>query len=350
MHKKAKWLISTLLTLIAPAALKSQSPQGQNPHGISIESLCSKPNQQQIEMLTRFAEERGVVFSRNNCASLVKNILKKGFFDPYKQKFLGLQSDVQAPPLMLAKTWKKGNNIRGWWMSEKFDGVRAFWTGRKLITRQGHQIHAPSWFTESLPGQALDGELWISRKQFAKTLSVVLDQNPGTGWSEVHYLVFDAPDLSGVFEQRMKQTRKLLKTMNLDYIRWVEQKRCNSEKELLNFLNRIEAKGAEGLMLRKPGSQYKAGRSANLLKVKSFQENVGTVIQHLPGKGRNQGRMGSLLIEMDNGIRFRLGGGFKDAERENPPAPGTRIVFKHYGYTKTNKPRMASYLRLDLEI
>ena len=200
-------------------------------------------------MLTRYAEERGVVFSRNNCTSLVKNILKKGFFDPYKQKFLGLTSDVQKPPLMLAKTWKKGNNIRGWWMSEKFDGVRAFWTGRKLITRQGHPIHAPSWFTESLPGQALDGELWISRKQFAKTLSVVLDQNPGTGWSEVHYLVFDAPDLSGVFEQRMKQTRKLLKTMNLDHIRWVEQKRCNSEKELLNFLNRIEAKGAEGLML-----------------------------------------------------------------------------------------------------
>ena len=62
MHKKAKWLISTLLTLITPAALKSQSPEGQNPHGISIESLCSKPNQQQIEMLTRYAEERGLVF------------------------------------------------------------------------------------------------------------------------------------------------------------------------------------------------------------------------------------------------------------------------------------------------
>ena len=60
--------------------------------------------------------------------------------------------------------------------------------------------------------------------------------------------------------------------------------------------------------------------------------------------------MGSLLIKMDNGIRFRLGGGFKDAERENPPAPVIRIVFKHYGYTKTNKPRMAAYLRLDLEI
>ena len=59
-------------------------------------------------------------------------------------------------------------------------------------------------------------------------------------------LFFYAPDLSGVFEQWMKQTRKLLKTMNLDHIRWVEQKRCNSERELLNFLNRIEARGAEG--------------------------------------------------------------------------------------------------------
>ena len=95
--------------------------------------------------------------------------------------------------------------------------------------------------------------------------------------------------------------------MNLDHIRWVEQKRCNSEKELLNFLNRIEAKGAEGLMLRKPGSQYKAGRSANLLKVKSFQENVGTVIQHLPGKGRNQGRMGSQLIKNGQWYSFSPG-------------------------------------------
>ena len=94
MHKKAKLLISTLLTLIASAALISQSPKGQNPHGISIESLCSKPNQQQIEMLTQYAEERGLVFFRNNCASLVENMLKKGFFDPYKHKFLGLMSDV----------------------------------------------------------------------------------------------------------------------------------------------------------------------------------------------------------------------------------------------------------------
>ena len=108
MHKKAKWLISTLLTLIAPAALKSLSPEGQNTHGISIESLCSKPNQQQIEMLTRFAEERGLVFSRNNCASLVENMLKKGVFDLYKQKFLGLQSWCPGTSSNACKNLEKG--------------------------------------------------------------------------------------------------------------------------------------------------------------------------------------------------------------------------------------------------
>ena len=108
MHKKAKWLISTLLTLIAPAALKSQSPEGQNPHGISIESLCSKSNQQQIEMLTRFAEERGMVFSRNNFTSLVKYTLKKGFLDPYKQKFLGLHSNGPGTSSDACKNLEKG--------------------------------------------------------------------------------------------------------------------------------------------------------------------------------------------------------------------------------------------------
>ena len=80
MHKKAKWLISTLLTLIAPAALKSQSPEGQNNHGISIESLCSKPNQQQIEMLTRYAEERGVgIFQKQLYFTGLKHFEKGGF-------------------------------------------------------------------------------------------------------------------------------------------------------------------------------------------------------------------------------------------------------------------------------
>src|SRR3954469_23879331 len=32
-----------------------------------------------------------------------------------------------APPLLLAETWDNALDPTGWWLSEKLDGVRAFW-------------------------------------------------------------------------------------------------------------------------------------------------------------------------------------------------------------------------------
>jgi len=58
-------------------------------------------------------------------------------------------------------------------------------------------------------------------------------------------------------------------------------------------LKEIESKGGEGLILRKPGSPYITGRSYDLLKVKSFDDDEATVIQHVKGKGRNADRMGT---------------------------------------------------------
>jgi DNA ligase-1 len=46
------------------------------------------------------------------------------------------------------------------WMSEKFDGIRAYWDGSNLFTRKGNKIRVPSFFLEGLPPIALDGELW----------------------------------------------------------------------------------------------------------------------------------------------------------------------------------------------
>jgi hypothetical protein len=47
------------------------------------------------------------------------------------------------------------------WLSEKLDGVRAFWDGVRLYSKQGHVLHAPKWFSNFLPKNvALDGELW----------------------------------------------------------------------------------------------------------------------------------------------------------------------------------------------
>ena len=51
-------------------------------------------------------------------------------------------------------------------MSEKLDGVRAYFDGQHFYSRQGNRFYAPDWFTQGLPPIPLDGELWIGRKAF----------------------------------------------------------------------------------------------------------------------------------------------------------------------------------------
>ena len=56
-----------------------------------------------------------------------------------------------SPALMLAESWQPDQDIAGYTMSEKFDGVRAYWDGEHLLTRSGRIIEAPEWFTVRLP-------------------------------------------------------------------------------------------------------------------------------------------------------------------------------------------------------
>jgi DNA ligase-1 len=49
-------------------------------------------------------------------------------------------------------------------MSEKLDGVRAFWNGHNFYSRNNNIFEAPKWFKEKMPWFPLDGELWMGRK------------------------------------------------------------------------------------------------------------------------------------------------------------------------------------------
>lgn len=69
---------------------------------------------------------------------------------------------------MLANNWEpKNQDPTGWYMSEKLDGVRCFWNGRNMYTRNGNIFYPPDWFKALLPKTlALDGELWTTRDDF----------------------------------------------------------------------------------------------------------------------------------------------------------------------------------------
>ena len=108
------------------------------------------------------------------------------------------------PGFLLAHPWDNDIDLTGWWMSEKLDGVRAWWDGRQFLSRQGNVYHAPAWFTAGLPNVPLDGELWLDRKAFQRTVSIVRRHDQSDHWRQIKFVVFDAPALDGPFEDRQK--------------------------------------------------------------------------------------------------------------------------------------------------
>jgi DNA ligase 1 len=258
---------------------------------------------------------------------------------PAKEK-----KDSEAPPLLLAERWDGAMNLTGWWMSEKLDGVRAYWTGKEFLSRLGNPLHAPDWFCTGLPTEPLDGEFWIDRKKFQRTVGIVRRQDKTELWKEVRYLIFDVPQSDDVFEQRIKIIQKIVQKNRPLYAAAHEHVLCTDLDHLRRELAHIESLGGEGLMLRQPASKYAAGRSTSLLKIKSFIDDEAKVIGHEPGKGRHKGRLGALLVEMSNGTRFSIGTGFSDAERQNPPPIGSVVTFRYQELTDGKVPRFPSFL------
>jgi len=252
----------------------------------------------------------------------------------------------ENPPVALAHTWDGSMDVSGWWMSEKLDGVRGYWTGTAMLSRSGKRYNVPTWFTVNFPPTPLDGELWLGRQQFAELVSIVRSQDAGDAWRDVRYVIFDAPGIAGTFEARMAATSAWFDHHPSSYAEVLKQEVCSGEAHLKKRLKAVEALGGEGLMLRRPESLYLAGRTHDLLKVKSFQDSEAVVVKHISGSGRNEGRLGALLVRLPNGIAFKIGSGFSDAERDNPPPIGSTITFKYYGFTHNGVPRFASFLRI----
>ena len=253
--------------------------------------------------------------------------------------------DQNIDPL-LAKVYKQ-ENVSKWWVSEKLDGVRAIWNGKKLHFRSGKLISAPNWFIENFPEQLMDGELWMGRGTFEKLSGIVRKIQPNHNeWKQVSYMLFELPEHPGTFTQRVRKMVKLTETLKISWLQPIPQIRLNSENALLNMLDEIVTKGGEGLMLHQADSLYHSGRSNDLLKLKPWQDAEATVVEILPGKGKFNGMMGSLLVADESGRIFRIGTGFSNKERRNPPAVGTVITYKFTGTTKKGLPKFASFLRI----
>lgn len=260
--------------------------------------------------------------------------------------------ETASMPLLLAERWMGDVEISGWWMSEKLDGVRAYWDGATFRSRLGNEFLAPDWFTAGFPSTPLDGELWLDRRKFQRAVSIVRRRDRSEHWRELKYVVFDAPAMDSPFEERLAFVADSLKQSAPEFALPHQQQPCRGVEHLREELARVEQLGGEGLMLRQPGSKYEVGRSSTLLKVKQFLDGEARVVEHVAGAGRHKGRLGALVCELADGKRFSIGTGFSDAQREQPPAPGAIVAFRYQELSEGGIPRFPAFagLRVDAPV
>ncbi|MDY0107132.1 MAG: DNA ligase [Giesbergeria sp.] len=254
---------------------------------------------------------------------------------------------ADAPALLLAQGYRPGLPLAAYWVSEKYDGVRGYWDGQRLRTRGGESIHAPAWFTAGWPATPLDGELWAGRGRFSHAQSTTRQQQPDdAAWRQMRFMVFDLPGHAGTFDERWIALQTAVARLGQPWVQAVAQQRVASEAALQSLLARTVRAGGEGLMLHRGASHYRAGRSDDLIKLKTHEDAEARVVAHLPGKGRHTGRLGALLVEMPGGQRFRLGAGLSDADRKHPPPVGSWVTYRFRGTHDGGLPRFASFVRV----
>jgi DNA ligase-1 len=344
VHGEALELARIGQPVAAPVAAKVTTGQGnattgQSPCACHAGNSCTVAHDPATCLCT-LCTTAEVGSSRENIEASEEASLGRKLRQDEKAKLFG-------PPVLLANSFNEEGDMdpTGWWWSEKLDGVRAYWNGSKFITRQGHTYDAPEWFTRGFPNHPLDGELWMGRRMFQKTISVV-KSGPSERWRQVCYMVFDVPQLKGEFEIRIAEAEVIAKTIGTPWIKAHQHGIILSRKFLADKLHEIEAAGGEGLMLRKPKSLYVAGRSSTLLKVKPFKDAEAVIIGHKPGQGRHKGVLGGLEVRLPDGKTFNVGSGLTDAQRRNPPTIGKTITYRYTDLTDDGLPKCASFVAI----
>lgn len=250
--------------------------------------------------------------------------------------------------VLLSEKYTSDIDPTGYYMSEKLDGIRAIWDGENLVSRNGNIFGAPQWFKDILPSNKLDGELFLGRKRFEQTSSIIRSGSMDKGWKNISFMTFDIPDpKAGKVEARWAKLQSIVNGVNHPQLQFLQQIKCTGFNQLMHLLDAVIELGAEGLMLRKPGSTYEGKKSSTLLKLKRFLDAEAVVIGYttlISAGVPVPGAMGALECVLPNGIDFKVGTGFSDIQRKNPPKIGSTITFKYQELSAIGKPRFPVYV------
>ena len=249
------------------------------------------------------------------------------------------EGESAAPPLLLAETWDLTVDPTGWWLSEKLDGVRAFWDGKQFLSRQGNLFHAPDWFVAGLPSEPLDGEFWLGRKKFQRAVSIVRRQDKSELWKECLIWYSTPKAREGLRESAsiLEECTNSPAALRQNPCPSPLQRRRSPPWRAHAAWRSLAVKGS----CASPDRVTRLG-VVTLRKLKSFHDAEARVVVTKRVRAA-QGRL-ALLVELEDGTKFAVGTGFSNAERENAPPVGSVITFRYQELSEGGVPRFPSYV------
>lgn len=270
---------------------------------------------------------------------------------------------------------KYSNPPQGWFLSEKYDGIRAIWTGKNLVSRPVKKdgvlkgkvfSYVPIWFLNMLPiDTPLDGEIWFGRGKFQEvsglsnfkiSKKITVDYLDSI-WKNVKYMVFDIPNHKGSFIERQDTLKKCIEDLDIKHginnqIIYSQNEEIKDINDLEDYYKKYIENGAEGVIIREPNSLYECKRSKLMLKMKITDDNEAYVLDYQLGtEGKYKGLLGSLKCKLENGKIFSIGTGFNDIMRKEYNMKdsihyiplGSKINFAFMELTKEGIPRHPVY-------
>jgi DNA ligase-1 len=221
------------------------------------------------------------------------------------------------------KVYNENQDLYGWLLSEKYDGINATWDGDGCLwSRNNKPINAPQWFLDQFPkDQVLHGELWVGRGKFQEVVSICRKKQPiDDEWKRVKFMLFESHGKAPIRNNSICP---------------IQYYRCSDRDSMENFYNDIISQGGEGIVLT-------AIKGVNYKK-KPVLADEATVLGWVDGKGKFADGLAGALEVSWKGFTFKLSLPLKEL-RQSPPKPGSVVTFEYRGLTDAGKPRFPTFL------
>lgn len=256
---------------------------------------------------------------------------------------------------MLAKKWEDYSDKVQYPVSvqPKLDGIRCIavvkrgkctlWTRtRKPILSVPHIVEAIEEWAAGSGSCVFDGELYNHdlRNDFEKIVSAVRKNEPSDLSAQIQYHIYDfIGSKNAPWEERMS-TRIISPS---ESIRLVNSYFAEDEEQVLRRYKQCRNEGYEGAIVRPFNGLYEHKRSANLLKMKEFDDAEFKIVGVEEGRAAFKGcaifqcvtKSGKPFSCKMRGTVGLLQSLFKDQKK----VIGKRITVRYQGFTNGDVPR-----------